>query len=51
MSRSVANRSSPGVTSFPGAQANDQYVAKHFPFPWFHSLTGTVNADGPRRPA
>jgi hypothetical protein len=36
----------PGVTSFTGAQANDQYVAKHFPFPWFHSLTGTVKADG-----
>ena len=27
-----------GVVSFTGAQANDQYVAKHFPFPWFHSL-------------
>ncbi len=36
----------PGVVSFTGAQANDQYVAKHFPFPWFHSLTGTKNADG-----
>lgn len=31
-----------GVTSFTGAQANDQYVAKHFPFPWFHSI---VDAD------
>jgi hypothetical protein len=39
----------PPVTSFTGAQpANaggngdpaDQYVAKHFPFPWFTSLTG-----------
>jgi hypothetical protein len=28
------------VTSFTGTQPNDQYVAKHFPFPWFHSLTG-----------
>ena len=36
----------PGVTSFTGAQANDQYVAKHFPFPWFHSLTGTVTSSG-----
>jgi hypothetical protein len=35
-----------GVTSFTGAQANDQYVAKHFPFPWFHSLTGTKTASG-----
>ncbi|HEX4402683.1 MAG TPA: alkaline phosphatase family protein [Galbitalea sp.] len=35
-----------GVTSFTGAQANDQYVAKHFPFPWFHSLTGTVTKSG-----
>jgi hypothetical protein len=35
-----------GVTSFTGAQANDQYVAKHFPFPWFHSLTGSTKADG-----
>jgi hypothetical protein len=35
-----------GVTSFTGAQTNDQYVAKHFPFPWFHSLTGSVTAGG-----
>jgi hypothetical protein len=35
-----------GVTSFTGAQANDQYVAKHFPFPWFHSLTGSTKSDG-----
>jgi len=34
-----------GVTSFTSAQANDQYVAKHFPFPWFSSLTGTIDAD------
>lgn len=39
-----------GVTSFTGAQANDQYVAKHNPAPWFHSLTGTVNADGSTTP-
>jgi len=35
-----------GVTSFTGAQPNDQYVAKHFPFPWFHSLTGSVTGSG-----
>ncbi|WP_415631771.1 phosphoesterase [Propionibacterium sp.] len=29
-----------GITSFTGAQANDQYVAKHFPLPWFHSIVG-----------
>ncbi len=40
-----------GVTSFTGAQANDQYVAKHFPFPWFHSLTGSTKADGSTTPA
>jgi hypothetical protein len=33
-----------GVTTFTSAQADDQYVAKHFPFPWFHSLTGTGGA-------
>ncbi len=33
-----------GVTTFTSAQANDQYVAKHFPFPWFEGLTGAVNA-------
>ena len=36
----------PGVISFTGAQANDQYVAKHFPFAWFHSLDGTVTPYG-----
>ena len=35
-----------GVVSFTGAQANDQYVAKHFPFAWFSSLSGSTNADG-----
>jgi hypothetical protein len=35
-----------GVTSFTGTQPNDQYVAKHFPFPWFHSLTGDVTSTG-----
>lgn len=35
-----------GVTSFTGAQANDQYVAKHFPFPWFEGLTGAAGAKG-----
>ncbi|MDU2071760.1 MAG: alkaline phosphatase family protein [Cutibacterium avidum] len=29
-----------GITSFTGAQPDDQYVAKHFPFPWFHSIIG-----------
>jgi hypothetical protein len=40
----------PGVTTFTAAQPNDQYVAKHFPFPWFESLTGAVNASGPNSP-
>jgi hypothetical protein len=35
----------PGVTTFTAAQPDDQFVAKHFPFPWFESLTGAVNAD------
>ncbi|WP_420367630.1 hypothetical protein [Curtobacterium sp. L1-20] len=35
-----------GVTSFTGAQPNDQYVAKHFPFPWFEGLTGAKDAHG-----
>ncbi|MDG3010640.1 phosphoesterase [Rhodococcus sp. D2-41] len=39
-----------GVTSLTGAQPNDQYVAKHFPFPWFHSITGTVGPDGTTAP-
>ncbi|MDX6210448.1 MAG: hypothetical protein QOE24_2839, partial [Frankiales bacterium] len=46
MTATPAHPFPPGVTSFTGAQANDQYVAKHFPFPWFHSLTGTVTATG-----
>ena len=41
----------PGVTTFTAAQPNDQFVAKHFPFPWFESLTGAVNASGPPTPA
>jgi phosphoesterase family protein len=36
-----------GVTSFTAAQPNDQYVAKHFPFPWFESLTGAVSPASP----
>ncbi len=40
----------PGVTNFTGAQGNDQYVAKHFPFSWFHSLTGTTAAKGKTKP-
>lgn len=34
---------SAGVTSYTGAQPNDQYVAKHFPLPWFHSIIGEDN--------
>jgi hypothetical protein len=37
-----------GVVSFTGAQPNDQYVAKHFPFPWFHAITGDVTKSGKR---
>jgi hypothetical protein len=40
----------PGVTTFTAAQPDDQFVAKHFPFPWFESLTGAVNASGPNTP-
>jgi len=40
----------PGVVSFTGAQPNDQFVAKHFPFSWFASLTGQANAGGPTTP-
>jgi len=32
-----------GITSLTGAQPNDQYVAKHFPFAWFHSIIGDDN--------
>jgi hypothetical protein len=32
-----------GILSFTGAQPNDQYVAKHFPPAWFHSMTGNDN--------
>ncbi|MCU1470387.1 MAG: hypothetical protein JWQ39_1536 [Glaciihabitans sp.] len=46
MSGTASNPLPPGVSSFTGAQANDQYVAKHFPFPWFHSLTGQKTATG-----
>ncbi len=51
MSATAAHPLPTGVTSFTGAQPNDQYVAKHFPFPWFHGLTGTVNANGTTTPA
>ena len=50
MTASAAHPFPAGVTSFTGAQPNDQYVAKHFPFPWFHSLTGVKNADGTTTP-
>jgi len=39
----MAGNFAPGVTTLTAAQPNDQYVAKHFPFPWFQSLTGSVN--------
>jgi hypothetical protein len=41
----------PGVTTFTAAQPDDQFVAKHFPFPWFESLTGAVNSDNTTTPA
>jgi hypothetical protein len=42
----------PGVTSLTGTQPNDQYVAKHFPFPWFQSLTGSsVNGAALNQPS
>ena len=34
-----------GVTTFTAAQPDDQFVAKHFPFGWFESLTGAVQSD------
>jgi hypothetical protein len=40
-----------GITSFTGAQTNDQYVAKHFPFPWFESITGSQTAPALTKPA
>ena len=42
-----------GITSFTGAQPDDQYVAKHFPFPWFHSIIGNdgTGKDSLTRPA
>ncbi|HEX4258335.1 MAG TPA: alkaline phosphatase family protein [Streptosporangiaceae bacterium] len=43
---SMSTNLPPGVTSLTGTQPNDQYVAKHFPFPWFQSLTGSVK-NGP----
>ena len=36
----------PPITTLTAAQPNDQYVAKHFPFPWFQSLTGS-SVNGP----
>ncbi len=50
MSATAAHPFPPGVTSFTGAQPNDQYVAKHFPLPWFHAVTGTTNPDGTTTP-
>ena len=50
MSATAAHPFPPGVSSFTAAQANDQYVAKHFPFPWFHALTGTVTTTGTTTP-
>jgi hypothetical protein len=45
-STSTNSPSTYGVTSFTGAQRDDQYVAKHNPAPWFHSLTGTTGNGG-----
>ena len=42
----MAGNYPPGVTALTAAQPNDQYVAKHFPFPWFQSLTGS-SVNGP----
>ena len=39
-----------GVTTFTAAQPDDQYVSKHFPFPWFESLTGAGQYRGPNTP-
>ena len=44
-----------GTTTQPNpgsANATDQYVPKHFPFPWFESLlqSGDCNADAHRQP-
>ena len=50
MSATDAHPFPPGVVSFTGAQANDQYVAKHFPFAWFGSLDGTVRTNGTTKP-
>ena len=50
MSATAAKPFPAGVTSFTGAQGNDQYVAKHFPFPWFHAITGTITAAGKTKP-
>jgi hypothetical protein len=40
----------PGVASLTGSQPTDQYVAKHFPFAWFESLTGAVQTGGSTLP-
>jgi len=40
-----------GVTTFTAAQPDDQFVAKHFPFGWFESLTGAVQPDNTVSPA
>lgn len=51
LSATAAHPLPTGVTSFTGAQANDQYVAKHFPMPWFASLTGGIDQNGKATPA
>ena len=40
MSATAAHPLPTGVTSFTGAQANDQYGANQVPVPWFHSWIG-----------
>ena len=42
----MAGDFAPGVLTLTGGQPNDQYVAKHFPIPWFESLTGAVRPSG-----
>jgi hypothetical protein len=41
-----ASQQAAGIVSFTGAQPNDQYVAKHFPFAWFSSMTGVTGSNG-----
>ena len=40
-----------GTYSANNPEYSDQYVAKHFPFPWFESLTGGYTSTGASTPA